>query len=60
MTARQTRMAGSAVGDGRGPGYVDSAGAETSVMQCRDIHVDARGFSYETVRFCDLNRIRDK
>jgi hypothetical protein len=53
-------MAGSAVSDGRWPGNENSAGTDTSFRQCRDIHVDARGFSYETVRFCDLDRIRDK
>jgi hypothetical protein len=26
----------------------------------QEMHEDARGFTYQSVRFCDLNRLRDK
>ena len=33
---------------------------ESRNLQTPDIFTDAQGFTYQTVRFCDLDRISDK
>lgn len=33
---------------------------ESRNLQTPDIFTDARGFTYQAVRFCDLDRISDK
>jgi hypothetical protein len=39
---------------------VNKLDQESRDLQTPDIFTDARGFSYEAVRFCDLDRISDK
>ncbi len=46
--------------ESRVPGQTNPAGADYPVTRSRDIYEDARGFTYQSVRFCDLNRICDK
>jgi hypothetical protein len=41
--------------------YMDLKGdANSPITPLQEIHKDAQGFTYHTVRFCDLDRIRDK
>jgi len=45
------------IDDTRGAARAD---AHPRYTHTQDVLVDARGFTYTSVRFCDLDRIRDK
>jgi hypothetical protein len=34
--------------------------ADSWFINAQEVHVDARGFTYYSVRFCDLDRFSDK
>ena len=34
--------------------------ADSRFIDAQEVHVDARGFTYYSVRFCDLERFSDK
>ena len=60
MTKNTVSSTSNAACKNRVPGRTDYADADSPVTCCRDVYEDAQGFTYKSVRFCDLNRICDK
>jgi len=52
--------AGKTAGDGHGAVSAVEEDAHSRSIQTQEIFKDARGFTYKSVRFCDLDRICDK
>jgi hypothetical protein len=60
----KNRETSKAIGVGRMTAHAlpdDTYGdADSRIIHPQEVHVDARGFTYCSVRFCDLDRFSDK
>ena len=60
----KNRETNKAIGDGRVMAHAipedTKGGADSRIIHPQEVHVDARGFTYYSVRFCDLDRFSDK